>query len=72
MEEGWVVGLVWGYCFPERIGTRSTRLSYMHVIGKYLTQSKYVSYYYYYYYSYVTNLGTQVFISIKSEIMDGF
>ena len=33
-------------------------------------QYKYVSYYYSYYY--VTNLGTQVFISIKSEIMDGF
>ena len=32
-EEGWVVGLVWGNCFPlysERIGTR---LSYMYVFG---------------------------------------
>ena len=34
VEEGWVVRLVWGYCFPlysERIGTR---LSYMYVFGK--------------------------------------
>ena len=48
--------------------SKSTNLSKLSKLSS--NQYKYVLYYYYYYY--ITNLGTQVFISIKSEIMDGF
>ena len=59
--------LLFTYCLNLLIPANITM-----ALSKHYKYVLYYYYYYYYYYSYGKNLGNQVFISMKSELMEGF